>query len=45
MDAYEIALVNAYVDNPGELSDEDALALANERDQEANEAFLASVFG
>jgi|GEM_PF-3494229 hypothetical protein len=36
--------VNAYVDDPGYFSPEDAIEIAIERDQEANENFLASVF-
>ncbi|MCE5207353.1 MAG: hypothetical protein LLG42_03475 [Chloroflexi bacterium] len=36
--------VIAYVSDPGELSYQDALELATERDREATEQFLASVF-
>lgn len=44
VNAYMEDFVNAYVDNPGDFSPEDALEIAIERDQEANENFLASVF-
>jgi hypothetical protein len=43
MNDYELALINVYVDNPGDFNDEEALELAIQLDQEANENFLASI--
>jgi hypothetical protein len=43
MDDYELALINVYVDNPDDFSEEEALNMAIQLDQEANENFLASI--
>ena len=43
MDDYELTLINVYIDNPNDFSEEEALNMAIQLDHEANENFLASV--
>ena len=43
MNDYELALINVYIDNPDDFSEEEALNMAIQLDHEANENFLASV--
>ena len=43
MDDYELTLINVYIDNPDDFSEEVALNMAIQLDHEANENFLASV--
>ena len=43
MDDYELTLINVYIDNPDDFSEEEALNIAIQLDHEANENFLASV--
>ena len=43
MNDYELALINVYIDNPDDFSEEEALNMAIQLDHEANQNFLASV--